>query len=103
MQRRLLLFAIGLGSSGIPPGWAVTEERCGVFLLNGLDKDAVKFNRDTLKLKQCELLPMQIKNFSLHYANERDCSWLQQSLSKISVPFNTKFELKRNNAIIVEI
>jgi len=51
---------------------------------------------DSNKLASFQLVPMQIKNFRLHYAGEDDKKWMLETLKKISTSFGIKYEIKEN-------
>jgi poly-gamma-glutamate capsule biosynthesis protein CapA/YwtB (metallophosphatase superfamily) len=46
---RVVVFAFGMESSGIPPNWAAAEERAGVNLLEDLSEGTVARIRDTVR------------------------------------------------------
>jgi hypothetical protein len=45
------------------------------------------FDSTTLQFKKMTLIPMQIKNFSLHHASKKDCEWLLETLNQFSTQF----------------
>lgn len=61
---RVLIFAYGSGSSGIPPNWAATDVRPGVNLLSDLSDDTVsRIKKDVAAVKQ----PGDLVMVSLHW------------------------------------
>lgn len=46
--RRILVFSMGLRSSGIPSKWQATQNRPGVWLLDGLNSDSFKQVQDNI-------------------------------------------------------
>lgn len=53
-------------------------------------------NSSSCELEDIELVPLQIKNFQLHYAAKEDCLWLAETLNRESATFGTKFYLENN-------
>jgi poly-gamma-glutamate synthesis protein (capsule biosynthesis protein) len=50
---RVLIFAYGFGSSGVPPGWGATDERPGVNLLSDLsDQTVSRIKKDVAAIKE---------------------------------------------------
>ncbi len=62
--RRVLVFAAGTASSGIPPDWAATESRPGVNFLGSLSSRAVA---DVAALVNAAREPGDIVVFSIHW------------------------------------
>lgn len=61
---RVLIFAYGSGTSGIPPGWAATDVRPGVNLLPDLSEETVsRIKKDVAAIKQ----PGDLVLVSLHW------------------------------------
>lgn len=50
------------------------------------------FEVESLQLQKLTLIPLQIKNFSLHHATKNDCEWLLQILNQFAT-FDLKFTL----------
>lgn len=61
---RVLIFAYGSGTSGIPPGWAARDERPGVNLLPDLSEETVlRIKKDVAAIKE----PGDLVLVSLHW------------------------------------
>lgn len=61
----------------------------------------LEFDNLSLQLKKLTLIPMQIKNFSLHRASKEDCQWLLQTLNQSST-FCTKFILQDRSLVCLQ-
>lgn len=55
------------------------------------------FDMASLQLKKITLIPLQIKNFSLHHASEEDARWLLKIINQIS--FRMKFSFQDDSFI----
>jgi poly-gamma-glutamate synthesis protein (capsule biosynthesis protein) len=52
------------------------------------------------KLVQLQLVPMQIKRFSLRRASKADSLWLQETLNRESRPMGTRLQLTEDHILI---
>lgn len=57
----------------------------------------LEFDKINFLLKRMILIPLQIKNFSLHRANKKDCEWMLKLMNEIS--FNIRFKLQDRSLV----
>ena len=53
------------------------------------------------KLVQLQMIPMQIKNFSLNRASRKDAMWLQKTLNREGKKYGTQLHLNEGNILVV--
>jgi poly-gamma-glutamate synthesis protein (capsule biosynthesis protein) len=53
----------------------------------------------TGKLVELKMIPMQIRQFRLHHASERDAAWLKDTLHRESRRFDTGVEIAANGSL----
>lgn len=58
------------------------------------------FDKHSLQFKKMTLIPLQIKKFSLHHANQKDCEWLLNTLNQCS-PFGVQLSSYNQQMIYV--
>lgn len=61
----------------------------------------ITVNTSSGELEHCQLVPMQMKNFRVNYANHMDAKWLAGILNREGRKFNTQVELHDNNSMTV--
>ncbi|KTD21606.1 CapA family protein [Legionella londiniensis] len=63
----------------------------------------LKFDPITLWIKHIELVPMEIKKFSLHYPAIHDFKWMLETMQKSSSPFLTEITLGKRGSNSFEV
>ena len=74
------------------------EFKSHLSLMYFLDMD-----KQSLKLKELELVPLEVKNFRLQKACDKDCQWLFETLRDKSRNLPARFELGKRGSILLAI
>lgn len=61
-----------------------------------------QINTSSGRLKSLKLVPMEIKNFRLNHASEKDAKWLQKTLNREGKKMGTSVRKERDNILCLE-